>query len=151
MPSDWYQTTAQQIEELKQKLLPREVKEYQLDKLQRLARRMAEFAPDDPVCQRYQDDISRMVTELAGAPLPHDRNKVYLCTIGDMVGHLKKAHKLVNEGEHLGLWLAVGLVLGGISGLFTGNTPLATALGLFAGMAIGLLLDSQAKKNGRVI
>jgi hypothetical protein len=129
MPSEWYEGTVHKLEELKQKLLPREVKEYQLDKLQRLSLRFDEFATGDEACRRYQQVVDGMLTELEKAPLPNDRNKIYLCTIGDMVSHLKKAHHMVNDGEYLGLWLAFGLVLGSIAGLISGISPWAPAWG----------------------
>ena len=151
MSSLWYESLAQTLEGLKRTLLPREVKEYQLDKLQHIARRIDEFAPADPVCQGYRRQIEGMAAELSGAPLPYERNRVYICAVGAMVGHLKKSHNLVNEGEHLGLWLAIGLLAGGITGLLIGNTPLATGAGLLAGLAIGAWLDVRAKRAGRVI
>ena len=151
MLTEWYSGLSGKIEELKQKLFPRDVKEYQLDKLLGLARRIDEFAACDPVCQKYQKEIESMVNELYQAPLPQARNKVYIWTIGEMVSHLKKQHCMVNEGEYLGWWLIFGLIAGGIVGLIIGNSPPATLAGLFLGAVIGLILDYRAKKQGRVI
>jgi len=151
MPGEWYQAIDRKIEELKHKLLPRDVKEYQLDKLRSIARRVDEFAPGDPLCRDYQQLIESMVAELPGAPLPHDRNKFHICSVGAMVSHLKKAHHLVNEGEYLGLWLVFGLILGGVVGLLIGSTPPAAGAGLAIGTVIGMILDARAKREGRVI
>jgi hypothetical protein len=151
MQSEWYKATSLNIDALRQQLLPREVKEYQLDKLQGIARRVDEFASVDPVCQGYRQEIDRMVAELPGAPLPNDRNKVYMWNVGAMINHLKKAHKLVNEGEYLGMGLVIGLILGGVVGLFIGTTPVATGVGIVVGLVIGMALDARVKKEGRVI
>ncbi len=151
MPSEWYSRIAAKIDELKQKLLPRDVKEYQLEKLAGIARRVDEFAPSDPACRKYQQEISDMVDELYGAPLPQARNKVQMWKIGEIISHLKKKLGMVNEGEYLGWWLIYGLVAGGIVGLIIHNSPPATFTGLVTGAVIGLILDYRAKKQGRVI
>jgi len=151
MPGEWYRGIAARIGEHKQKLLPRDVKEYQLDKLLSIARRVDEFAPCDPACQKYRQEIDMMVEELSGAPLPQARNKVQMWKIGEIISHLKKRHGMVNEGEYLGWWLIYGLILGGIVGLIIGNTPPATMIGLAIGAIVGVILDFRAKKEGRVI
>ena len=151
MNSEWYCRIAAQIEDLKLKLLPRDVKEYQLEKLQCIARRVGEFSPGDPVCRKYQGEIEAMVAELAGAPLPAARNKAQMWKIGEMISHLKKCHKLVNDGEYLGWCLIIGLLIGGFAGLIIGETPPATGLGLALGAIIGVILDARAKREGRVI
>jgi hypothetical protein len=151
MSSEWFTEIARRIDELKQKLLPRDVKEYQLDKLRSIARRVDEFASADPVCRNYRQEIDAMVAELYGAPLPQSRNKVQMCKIGEMINHLKKTHKLVNDGEYLGWWLIYGLIAGGIVGLIIGNSPPATFAGLAIGAVVGIFLDARAKRQGRVI
>lgn len=151
MSSEWYHSTTEKINELKRVLLPRDAKEYRLDKLQSIARRIDEFAQSDAVCLSYQTEIDQMIAELPGAPLPYARNKSYICTIGVMVSHLKKVHHLVNEGEYLGLALVAGLMLGMLVGIIIGNAPPATIIGLAIGLAVGFVLDARAKKAGRVI
>lgn len=151
MPSEWYNAATETIEKLKQTLPPRESKEYRLDKLGAIARRIDEFALSDSVCAGYQKTVDEMLAELPGAPLPYARNKIYICTIGTMTNHLKKAHRLVSEGEYLGLGLVVGLILGMAVGLIIGNTQLAAIAGLVLGLIAGLSLDAQAKRNGRII
>ena len=152
MQDAWYQNTLSQISMLRKKLLPRDVKEYQLEKLERIAMWADRFATNDPVCLGFKTNIDRMLAELPGAPLSNTQNKTYICMIGEMVSHLKKAHGLVNEGENLGSWMVIGLMAGGAIGLALGsNTAIPTGAGIAAGFAIGLFLDLRARKQGKTI
>jgi hypothetical protein len=151
MSSEWYSQISRRLGELKHKLLPRDVKEYQIDKLLSISRRVDEFSAVDPACREYRQEIDAMVTELYSAPLSQARNKYQMWKIGELISHLKKKHGLVNEGEYLGWSLVIGLIAGGVVGFIIGNTPPATGAGLALGAVVGLILDARAKKTGRVI
>jgi hypothetical protein len=152
MQIGWYKQTQARIDVLRQNLLPRDVKEYQLDKLERIAMRVDRFAASDAECLKFKNEIDNMLAMLPGAPLSNAQNKTYVCMVGQMVGHLKKAHGLINEGENLGLWLIIGLVAGGVVGLALGSgTAIPTATGIAAGFAIGLYLDLKARRQGKTL
>ena len=80
-----------------------------------------------------------------------ERRKSYLKTINNIVKHLQKQHKLVTEGQYIGIGLAIGVGIGTALGVALDNTGVGTAIGTALGVAIGSYMDRKAKEEGRVI
>ena len=151
MASEWYNTTVTRIDELRQTLTKSEARDCRLDKLATIARRVDEFAASDPICRDYQGEIDKILIKLMKAPLSPKDNRIYLCTLGTMVSHMKKTHHLVSEGEYMILAMIIGLAIGTSTGFIIGNPPLSSAIGLALGLIIGLNLETRAKRSGRTI
>jgi hypothetical protein len=150
-PSVWSQNIARTISDLKCRLKPGQVKEYQLDLLVRLAKRCDYLARGCASCQDYKKQIDGILPYLVNIPLSKVRSKEYLRMTGCLITHLKKAHHLASDGQNLSIWLGVGLIAGGVTGLVAGNPSLGATIGLVSGATIGLLLDYRLKLKGRII
>ena len=84
--------------------------------------------------------------------IPNKENrKSYLKQIKSLVKHLQKEHKLVTEGQYMGIGLAIGVGIGAAVGAALDNPSIGTAIGVAIGIAIGRYLDTKAKKEGKVI
>jgi hypothetical protein len=138
--SNWYDGIAKQINQLKDTLSEKDYKKYKLNECGQ--------------CQIFQQDISTLTQNVGNVIqiADKDKRKAHLKTINDIVGHLRKQHKLVTEGYYMGIGMlfgsAIGVALGAaMPSIAMGIIP----IGLGVGMAIGAALDAKAKKEGRVI
>ncbi len=77
--------------------------------------------------------------------------KAYYRSLDDIIKHLKTAHQLVEEGEHLTMWTGIGVAIGAGIGAALGQVALGAGLGVVFGVAVGGMLDALAHKQGRVI
>ena len=68
-----------------------------------------------------------------------------------MVKHLQKQHKLITEGQYVGIGMLVGGGVGTALGAVLENPALGTAIGTVLGLAVGTYLDRKAKKEGKII
>jgi hypothetical protein len=150
-PDAWSEDIARTMGELKCRLKPGQVKEYQLDLLVRLAKRCDHLARGCASCQDYEKQIDNFLPHLVNIPMPKLWSKEYLRMVGCLITHLKKAHHLASDGQNLSIWLGIGLIAGGVTGLATGNPSLGATIGLVSGGTIGLLLDYRLKLEGRII
>jgi hypothetical protein len=150
-PGVWSQDIACNLGELKCRLKPGQVKEYQLDLLVRLAKRCDLLAQSCSLCQGYKVQIDTILPHLMNIPLPKKRSKEYLRMMGCVITHLKHVHHLASDGQNLSIWLGIGVITGGVTGLAAGNPSLGATIGLVGGMGTGLLLDYRLKLEGRII
>ena len=149
----WYEDTAGVIKSY-QDTLPKKVqKKYKLDLLLRVARRIADFSDECGQCQLFQPDITTLAQDLGNLVRMPDkaRRKHYLKTINKIVKHLQSEHKLVTQGHHVGLWIAIGSGIGVALGAGMDSVGGGIPIGVAIGVAIGLALDAKAKKEDRVI
>ena len=77
--------------------------------------------------------------------------KAYYRSLDYIIKHLKTAHHLVEEREHLTMWTGVGVALGAGIGVAFGQLAIGAGLGVVFGVAVGSMLDAMAHKQGRVI
>jgi len=80
-----------------------------------------------------------------------EKRKSYFKTINNIIKHLQKQHKLVNEGHYIGIGMAIGAGIGTALGAIFENPGVGTGIGTAVGLAIGTYLDKKAKKEGRII
>jgi hypothetical protein len=101
----------------------------------------------------FQQDISTLVKEIGNMSQMTDkeRSKSYFKSINRIVGHLQKQHKLVNEGQYLGMWMGIGTAIGVAIGAAIGIVGAGIPIGVGLGVAMGAALDAKAKKEGRII
>ncbi|HEY51807.1 MAG TPA: glycine zipper family protein [Dehalococcoidia bacterium] len=151
--SRWYEETIGKLEPYKSSLSKREQKKYQLDLLERVSRRVAEFNEECGECQLFQQEITAYVNELGNMVHLSDntRRKQYRRRLKQTVRHLQSQHKLVPKGHHVGLWISIGTGIGVAIGAAMGKTGVGIPIGIAIGVAIGMMLDARAKKEDRVI
>jgi len=149
----WYDDIAKTINSYQDSLSKKDQKKYKLDLLLRVARRVADFSDECGQCQLFQPDITTLAQDLGSLVQMPDkaRRKIYLKTINKIVKHLQSEHKLVTQGHHVGLWIAIGSGIGVALGAGMDNVGGGIPIGMAIGVAIGLALDAKAKKEGRVI
>jgi hypothetical protein len=151
--SQWYDKIAREISPHQDTLSKKENKKYKLDLLLRVARRVDDFSSACGECQLSQPEITSLIQDLGNLlQMPDkERRKSHLKTINNIVKHLQKQHKLVTEGQHIGIGLAIGVGIGTALGTALDNTGIGTAIGTTVGLAIGRAMDAKAKKEGKVI
>jgi hypothetical protein len=157
--STWYKDIAKQINRIKDLKGEKNLKKYKLDFLLCLTQRVDSFSSLCSECQMFKQEISKQVSDLAdfaqmpgdSIQMPKEKRRAYLKTIDKITGHLQKQHKLVVEGQHLGLWMSIGTAIGVPLGAFSDNVGLGIPIGIAIGLAIGSYLDNKAKKEGRII
>ena len=151
-PTEWYRSLETGVESLKAKL-GRDVQDYHLGRFLKMARRVDEFTPTCPQCRLYQPEIEQMLRDLAaGAPqIPREQKRKFLGGMEVILGHLKKTHGLISEGQNVGLWLGIGAAVGLALGAGLSNPAIGIPIGVALGLAIGTALDNKAKKEGKVI
>jgi len=153
--SDWYNRIDKEINLHKDTLSKKDSKKYKLDLLLRITKRIEDFSSICGECQMFQQDITKLIQDLGylvQTPNPNkEEGKRYSKTIKNIVKHLQKHHKLVSEGQYIGIGLAVGAGIGVALGAALGNPGIGPAIGVGIGIAIGSYLDKKAKSEGRVI
>ncbi len=150
--SDWYNRTVKAINLHKDTFSKKDSKKYKLDLLLRLVRRVDEFSTTCGECQMFQPEITKLTEGLYYVSnISEEERKSYSKTIGNITKHLQKQHKLVKEGQYMGIGMAIGIGIGAAFGAIFDNPGAGTAIGIAIGVAIGKYMDNKAKKEGKVI
>lgn len=147
---DWFQGIQQSLADLKTTLGKDGTREYRLDRLERLAGRIARFDSCSD-CRQLRLEVEQLVATLQQGKPDKQQKRDYLGRLDHMVSHLHKAHNLVTEGQNLAAWLCIGTLIGVVMGSITGNPVIGISVGISLGVATGTLLDAQARRQGRVI
>ena len=150
--SDWYNRIAKEISLYKDSLSKKDYKKYKLDLLLRVAKRVAGFSSECGECQLFQPEIANLSKELSDlVQMSKEKRKSYFKMINKIIKHLQKQHKLIAEGQNLGIWIAIGVALGVALGVSLDNIGVGIAIGVAIGVAVGAYLDAKARKEGKVI
>lgn len=127
-------------------------KRLRLDMVLRIARRLDDLSVGCETCPGHRTAIDRLVASLDNFEKWQVEDwKVYYRSFDGIIKHLKTAHHLAEEGEHLALWMAIGAGVGVALGAAFDSIGLGLALGVASGVALGAILDGVAHKQGRVI
>ncbi len=152
--SKWYDDIAKQISLYKDSLNKKDYKKYKLDLLLRVATRVDSFSSGCGECQMFQSEISGLVEDInyvINMSMSKEKRQSYSKRLNNIVKHLQKQHKLVTEGQYLGIGLALGTAIGVAIGAGSDNVGVGIPIGIGIGIAIGAGLDAKAKKEGKVI
>lgn len=151
-PTEWYNTIKAEVDSLKT-ILGRDAQDYHLDRFLKIARRVDEFEPDCPKCRLIRPQMNQMLRDLSvNAPqILHEEKRAFLGQMQDIISHLRKTHRLVGEGENVGIWLGIGAAIGLALGAALSNPAIGIPIGVALGLIAGTALDNKAKKEGRVI
>ena len=149
----WHRETSEKISSFQSSLSKKEQKKYQLDLLQRVTRRVAQFYDECGECQLFQQEITAYVNELGNMiHLADDiRRKQYGKRLKQTVRHLQKQHKLVPKGYYVGICMSIGTAIGVAIGAAIDSFGMGMPIGIGIGLAIGTTLDKKAKKEDRLI
>jgi hypothetical protein len=140
------------IEAIKPNLSLKDQKRLRLELLLRVARRLDSFSVSCETCPGHRTAIDRLVDSLKDVDkwqIPEW--KAYYRSFDGIVKHLKTAHHLVEEGEHLSMWIGIGVAIGAGLGAAFNQVAIGAGVGVALGVAIGGMLDAVAHKQGRVI
>ena len=150
--SDWYNKVVKEVNSYKDRLNQKEQKKYKLDLLTRLAGRVDEFSTICGECQYSQQEIAQLTKDLGDlVQTSKEKRKSYSKRINSITKHLQKEHKLVTEGQYMGMWGGIGTAIGVGIGAGADNVGIGLPIGIAIGVAVGKYLDNKAKKEGRVI
>ncbi len=118
-----------------------------------VADRTDEFSDMCGQCQIFKQDISTLVTDISYLVQTGDKDKrkSHVKKIDTIVSHLQKQHKLVAEGYYTGIAIAIGAGVGAALGAATDIIGAGIPLGIGAAVAIGIALDSRAKRENRIL
>jgi hypothetical protein len=148
--SDWYCGIEKRINWQKDTLSEKDYRKYKLDLFLCLARRVDSFSTLCSECQTRKQEITALTNDLANLSLmSKTARKSYFKAIGDITKHLQKQHKLVTEGQYIGMGIAIGSGIGVALGAVLKGAGIP--IGIAIGTAFGFYLDAKAKREGRVI
>lgn len=152
-PTEWYRNLETAVASAKERIGAADSRDYHFDRFLKLARRVDEFAPTCPRCKAFQPEMDKMLADMSiNAPqISINQKRAYLGGMETVYSHLKKTHGLISEGQNLGLWLAIGTALGVALGAAIQNPMVGIPIGVAIGFAIGNVMDTRAKKEGKVI
>ncbi len=125
-----------------------------LKQLERIILRIGEFSLDCEDCNKLVKELLELTDRMRAAGVPFGKIliKEYQRKIQEIITHLNKKHKLLQEGYYIGLYMGIGLCFGVSLGLVFGNhISIGMPIGLCLGLAIGARLDENARKKGQVI
>jgi hypothetical protein len=147
---DWFQGIQQSLAGLKTTLGKDGTRKYRLDRLEKLAGRLACFDSCRD-CQQLRLEVEQLIATLQQGKPDKQQQRDYLGRLDHIVSHLHKTHNLVTEGQNLAAWLCIGTLVGMVLGSVTGTPVIGISIGISLGIATGTLLDAQARRQGRVI
>jgi len=161
----WCETIEARTRVCRQQLSPKEQRQFRLEMLPRLARRVDSFSNECYQCQHLKNELSRISQLLMCHPgLNHEERKQYLSGMAQVTRHLNRKHRLVSEWHYVKRFVSIAVALGlGLVGLgylllYLGVTLIVLTLALPAligriifSYLVGLFMDRRAKKKGRVI
>lgn len=137
---------------LKPDITIKDQKRLRLDLVMRIARRLDSMALGCEACVGHMPAIGCLVDTLKNVEKWQLADwKAYYHSLNDIIKHLKTAHHLVEEGEHLTMWIGIGVALGAGLGAAFNQVAIGAGVGVALGVAIGSMLDAIAHKQGRVI
>ncbi|WP_217700175.1 hypothetical protein [Halobacillus salinus] len=144
---------ANRIDALRKKVDSKEAKKLELDKLERIKKRLEEFSPECETCTNHLNDLEEHLDRLlAKEEITSDNFAELKKMKNELASHLQKTHHLVLEGHNLALYMAIGISIGTALGLTVfDNAAIGTSLGLAMGVAIGAGKDEEAKKKGLML
>ncbi|MGM0904742.1 MAG: hypothetical protein ACQEXB_27235 [Bacillota bacterium] len=139
---------------LKSSLEPKVSQKLDLDKGERVLKKLDSFSPDCEACNQLLIAFEDHLNQLREKDQPFQKSdfREHYNTMSNFISHLQKEHKLVIYGSNLSMYMSLGLSLGVVCGLLLlDNLALAVSFGFSIGIAIGIGLDEDAKKKGRTI
>jgi len=140
------------IEALKPDITPKDQKRLRLGMVVRVADRLDSLSLGCESCIGHLTAIEHLIDgikDVESWQLPEW--KTYYRQLDGMIKHLKTAHHLAEEGEHLAMWTSIGVATGAALGAVFGTVVFGLVLGVAFGVAVGGMLDAIAHKQGRVI
>ncbi|AGG06794.1 MULTISPECIES: hypothetical protein [Dehalococcoides] len=150
-PSEWYQTSSDTVAKLEASLSPKEIKKYRLKWLKTVLYQMDSFGQNCKDCSMFRHALTACLKTLSNKPVTQNDEESYFNTLNGAVLHLQNKHKLTPPGENIGIWLALGLVIGAGLGFVLSDMAAGIAIGIITGLVIGGILDIAARKQGRGI
>ncbi|MEN8614256.1 hypothetical protein ABFB09_03085 [Dehalogenimonas sp. THU2] len=142
------------IQSLRDGLSPKEQKRLRLDMVLQVIRRLEALSADCDFCAGHPqitDQLTEALNSFDREKWRIDDWKTYYRLIDNTVKHLKEAHQLVEEGENMGMWIALGTGIGVALGAAFDNVGAGIVIGIAIGTAFGASLDAVAHKQGKVI
>jgi len=82
---------------------------------------------------------------------PENRKKYFSQKLTEFKKYLKDKFSFISEGYYTGIGLSLGISFGVTFGVVYGKVPYGMILGMLLGLTIGAVMDSKAKKEGRVL
>ena len=145
-------TIESRIEALRPGLSLKNQKRLRLEMVLRVARRLDALSVGCETCPGHRTAIDSLVASLDNLDnWSLDDWKTYYHSLDGIIKHLKGTHRLAEEGDQMGVWMAIGAGVGTALGVALDSIVLGVALGVSGGLAFGALLDAAAHKQGRVI
>ncbi len=142
------------IGEFKTNLDSQTLKKLDLDLFERIIKRLESFSSECLECSQMLGSLDEHFNRLKSRKgqlykMDFRDNGIKLNTI---ISHLQTKHKLVSEGQNLGIYLPLGLCIGLVFGMtIFDNIALGMPIGMCLGIAIGSSMDADAKKKGMTI
>jgi len=145
---NWLNTIQTQIQKFRS-IHPKDIKRYKIDQLERIAKRVEQFSQQCSQCSMQKQEITKLAHNLEFIKGSTQTRKEYHKKLRLLINHLQKKHKLVAEGQYIGIGIAIGVALGVPFMTVLGGAGIA--LGIPFGLVFGIAMENKAKKEGKII
>ena len=140
------------IEAVKPGLTLKDQKRLRLPLVVKIARHLEALSIGCETCPGHRTAISGLVDSLDKVDDWTLADwKAYYRSLDGIIKHLKTAHKMVEEGDNVAMWIGVGVAIGAGIGVAFGQIAIGAGIGVAFGVAAGGMMDAVAHKQGRVI
>ena len=161
----WLAETENRAAACNQRLSAREQRDFSLELLPRLAKRVDSFSEGCGECRSLQGEINRMSLLVSSQPvLNGNGRREYSTALARVTGHLNREHRLVVERHYVKRFVSVAASVGlGLVGLgfllvYFGITAVVLTIAIPAllgrmafGYLLGSFMDRRARNRGVVI
>jgi hypothetical protein len=140
--------------ELKTAMDVKTAKNFNMELLERIIKRVDSFAPECQECSKTMKELEEHINKLNAKQGSFNKNdfKENSAKMNNIISHLTKQHKLITEGTYLGTYMCFGISIGVVFGLtIFHNLALGMPIGMCLGIALGSSMDADAKKKGKTI
>lgn len=154
MEQQLYENVADSLLKLKGISDSKTAKRLDLVRLDRIIRWLISYSHECSECEKYLVDLWEHMNGLVAKEGELD-NEAFLThkkLINSITSHLRKKHKLVEEGTYMGIGMVLGFCLGVIyDALMRDGGSYGMIFGLCLGLATGSGIDANMRKRGRII
>lgn len=122
--------------------------------LERIIKRLDSFSNEFEECRKNLMELKEHINRLKGKQGKFDKKdfKENSTKIYKMISHLQNKHKLVTEGYYMSIFMCLGMSIGIVFGLaIFKNIDIGMPMGICFGTLLGICLDADAKKKGKII
>ena len=119
----WYRKLCQAVEEHRPDFTEKQVKQFAIDYMLRIAQRVRDYSDSCEVCRSFQHTLTRLEEQFQELPDSKAQRQYQKKQLQEMAEHFVGAHRLAPSRYYLIKYLRFGLTIGMVAGSI--NSPCA--------------------------